>query len=124
MEFAKLYYSLVHRIEQATGQSDNVLHVHAGMAVFVAARLLSGRSFGSFVPLAFAVAAEVANEVLDRLALGSWRPAETAMDFANTLFWPLAISLGVRWRPMILPDRRRLAGGGSPPVPALDEVGP
>lgn len=108
MEFAKLYYAMIYRIEQLTGQSDTVLHIHAGMAVLVLARVLTGRSLGTFIPFVFVVAAEVGNEVLDRLAIGSWRPAESLGDLANTLFWPLAVSLGVRWRPMIRRDRHRL----------------
>ena len=68
MEFAKLYYAMIYRIEQLTGQSDTVLHIHAGMAVLVLARVLTGRSLGTFIPFVFVVAAEVGNEVLDRLA--------------------------------------------------------
>ena len=41
------------------------------------------------------------NEVMDRLHYGSWRWPDTLGDVANTLFWPLAICVGIRLRPMI-----------------------
>jgi hypothetical protein len=107
-EIARIYDGLTRWIEVMTGQSDTVLHIHAGMAVLVLARLATGRSFGTFIPFCFVLAAELGNELLDFLLLGRWQQAETTIDLANTLFWPLAISLGVRVRPMILRDRRKI----------------
>lgn len=108
-ELARRYHAVILWLGEVTGQSDIVLHIHAGMAVFVLARLLTGRSFGTFVPFGFVLLAEVGNEVLDRLATGTWSN-DTGMDLVNTLFWPLAISVGVRWRPMIIRDRRAMDG--------------
>jgi len=105
-EIAGAYHRLILWIGDGTGLPDSILHIHAGLAVLMVARLVSGRSLGSFVPLAFVVAAEAGNEWLDYMVYG-WRTADTLADVANTLFWPLAISLGVRMRPMIRRDRRR-----------------
>lgn len=107
MDLPKLYHALILWIGDGTGLSDTILHIHAGLAVLVVARVATGRSLATFIPFAFVVAAEGANELLDYLAYG-WRWYDTAVDLANTLFWPLAITLGVRWRPMIARDRRSL----------------
>jgi hypothetical protein len=114
MQIAKAYEGLTDWVVVATGQSETVLHIHAGMAVFVLARLTTGRSFGTFIPFCFVLAAELGNELLDFLLLGRWQQAETTIDLTNTLFWPLAISLGVRVRPMILRDRRKIGAAMTP----------
>jgi hypothetical protein len=107
--FIERYHALITWIEIATGQPDTVLHIHAGLAVMMLARIVTKRSFATFVPFAFAVAAECANELFDYLQAGVWNAPGTMADLANTLFWPFAISLGVRWRPMILRDKTRIA---------------
>lgn len=108
MNVSQSYRDVVAWIGDGTGQPDTILHIHGGMAVLMLARVLSGRSLGSFIPFAFTAVATVAKEVLDRLAHGSWRWGDTVPDIANTLFWPLVITLAVRWRPMIGRDRRSL----------------
>jgi len=42
-------------------------------------------------PLAVAVAAELANEVLDRLRTGSWRWRDTIGDVVNSVVWPTVL---------------------------------
>ncbi|PAX09746.1 hypothetical protein CKY28_00065 [Sphingomonas lenta] len=103
-------------MERLTGQPDDLLHIHAGMAVFMVARLATGRSFGSFIPFAFAVAAELVNELLDYLHGQGWTASGSAVDLVNTLFWPAVISAGVRWRPMIRRDRP------APDRPGIDDA--
>ena len=98
-----LYKQFIDWIGDGTGLPDTILHIHAGMAVLMIARLLTGRSLGSFVPWSFVVAAEAFNEVMDRLNYGSWRWNDTLTDIANTLFWPTVICLAIRLRPMLLP---------------------
>jgi hypothetical protein len=96
-----LYHRFIIWIGDGTGLPDTVLHIHAGLAVLMLARIVTRRSLGSFIPLSFVVAAEAANELLDRLHYGSWRWPDTASDIVHTLFWPLVICLGVRVRPML-----------------------
>lgn len=105
MSFPKFYHSLIVWVGDGTGLPDSILHIHAGMAVLLLARLVSGRSLGTFIPFAFVVLAEVANEILDYMAYG-WRPTDTYLDIANTLFWPFVLSLAVRLRPMARRDHR------------------
>lgn len=108
MNIPQLYHDLIMWIGDGTGLPDAILHIHAGLAVLMIARIVTGRSLGTFVPFAFVAAAEFANELLDYLNYGM-RWADTLADIGNTLFWPLVITLGVRWRPMILSDRHKLA---------------
>ena len=102
---AKYWNVFVNWVGDGTGLSDTILHIHAGMAVLLVARLVTGRSLGTLVPLSFVIAAETANEILDRLSFGSWRVADTLSDIANTLFWPMVICLAIRLRPMARRDR-------------------
>ena len=98
----ELYHKFIDWIGDGTGLPDTILHIHAGMAVLMVARIVTRRSLGSFVPWSFVVAAEAFNEIMDRLNFGSWRWADTTSDIANTLFWPTVICLGIRLRPMLL----------------------
>lgn len=96
-----LYHRFIIWIGDGTGLPDTILHIHAGLAVLMLARVVTRRSLGSAVPIGCVIVAEAANEIMDRLHYGSWRWADTCIDIANTLFWPLVICLGVRVRPML-----------------------
>ncbi|WP_375403027.1 hypothetical protein [uncultured Sphingomonas sp.] len=102
-----LYQRLILWVGDGTGLPDAILHIHAGLAVLMIARVVTGRSLATLVPFAFVALAEFGNELLDFLAYGM-RWGDTLSDIGNTLFWPLVISLGVRWRPMTRRDRRDL----------------
>ncbi|UZK67706.1 hypothetical protein [Sphingomonas sp. M1-B02] len=52
-------------IGDGVGASDAMLHIHAGMAVLLLARVISGRSLATPVPLAIVYLAEAANEIMD-----------------------------------------------------------
>jgi hypothetical protein len=98
MYFAALYQSLVTAIGDGTGASDSLLHVHAGLAILFLARLITRRSLATPIPFLVVVAAEAANELMDRLTYGSWRVEDTSLDILNTLFWPFVLMIGLRWR--------------------------
>ena len=106
MSFPLFYHSIILWIGEKSGLPESILHIHAGMAVLLAVRLVSRRSLGTFIPFAFVVLAEGANEVLDYLVPG-WSLDDTYRDIAFTLFWPFVISLAVRIRPMAKQDRQR-----------------
>jgi len=99
MDIPAQYHSLIIWIGDGTGLPDSILHIHAGMTVLMMVRLISRKSLGTFVPFAFVVLAEGANETMDYLNYGM-RWTDTLFDVGNTLFWPLAVSFGVRLRPM------------------------
>ena len=98
MDLAEHYHDLIDWIGDGTGASDSLLHVHAGLAVLFLARLVTRRSFATPVPFAVVCVAELANELMDRMNYGSWRPHDTLLDMANTLFWPFVLMIGLRWR--------------------------
>lgn len=106
MSPTSLYQSFILWIGNGTGLPDTVLHIHAGLAVLVLARLVTRRSLGSIVPISIVALAELGNEVMDRLIYGSWRWPDTLSDIAHTMFWPMVICIGVRLSPL-LPARRR-----------------
>ena len=101
------YGAFIAWIGDGTGLPHAILHIHAGMAVLLLARVASGRSLGSLVPLAAVVAAEAFNEGMDRLIHGSWRWSDTSLDIVNTLLWPTMICLAVRLRPLAAGRRRK-----------------
>ena len=116
MDIAKLWTDFTVWLGDGTGLPDTIIHVHAGLAVLLVARLVTGRSLGTLIPLSVVVAAEGANEILDRLHYGSWRWSDTLGDIANTLFWPVIICLAVRLRPMVARD----VAQHSTPLPERD----
>ena len=95
------YHKMIDWIGDGTGLPDTILHIHAGMALLMIARLITRRSFGTFIPWTVVAAGEAFNEIMDRLNYGSWRWDDTLVDVANTMFWPTVICLGVRLRPII-----------------------
>jgi lipoprotein signal peptidase len=84
MNIAAWYHGIIDWIGDGTGLPDTILHIHAGLAVLMLARLVSGRSLGTLVPLSVVAAAELGNEIMDRLFFGSWRWPDTLADFAHT----------------------------------------
>ena len=102
------YHAFIDWVGDGTGLPDTILHLHAGLAILMAARLITRRSLGSIVPLSVVAAAEAFNEVMDRVHFGSWRWPDTASDVVNTLFWPAVICLGVRLRPLLNRERRAI----------------
>jgi hypothetical protein len=111
---ATLYLNFIDWIGNGTGLPDTVLHIHAGLAVLMIARIVSGRSLATWLPWTIVALAEFANEVMDRIIYDSWRWPDTTSDIAHTMFWPTVICLGVRFRPLI--DRR---GGSGAKVTAI-----
>lgn len=106
MNIAATYHRWILWIGDGTGLPDTILHIHAGLAILLAVRLLSGRSLATFIPFAVVLAAEIGNETMDYMVYGM-RWGDTLADLGNTLFWPFVISLGVRLRPMVRRDRPR-----------------
>ena len=110
MSFPNIYAEIIRWIGDGTGASDSLLHVHAGMAVLFIARIVTGRSLATPVPFLCVCAAELANELLDRLSYGSWRWWDAALDVVNTLFWPFILMVGLRFRRL----QETGSGGGWP----------
>lgn len=96
MNIPALYSSIILAIGESTGMDDSLLHIHAGLAVMLGTRLVTGYRLSTPIPLAMVALAELGNEVLDRLHGGSWLP-DTMRDIAYTLFWPTILFLVTRF---------------------------
>lgn len=105
MDLPNLYVWFIKWVGDGTGLPDTILHIHAGMIILILARAISARSLGSLFPISCVVAAELLNEIMDRLHYGSWRWPDTIGDVVNTLFWPAVICIAVRLRPLL--ERKR-----------------
>lgn len=96
---AAIYGEAKHGIEAWTGASQELLHVHAGLIIFVAASLVLRRKFRSPIPLALVAVFAVLNELIDWLNGPSPNALEPYLDIANTVFWPCVLFLlARRWR--------------------------
>ena len=113
MNVVSLYERLTLVIGHETGASDSLIHVHAGMALLLLARILSGRSLATPLPFLTVCVFAMANEVLDRINYGAWRWEDTILDLANTLFWPFILLIGLRVRRL---REGREPGSGRPLV--------
>lgn len=90
------YIRFVEWTAAETGFEDRLLHVHAGLLIFVLAKLVTRRPLTSPIPLACVYAGELVNEIFDRLHHGRWMP-DTTSDVINTVFWPTVIFVLLRW---------------------------
>ncbi|HWU02008.1 MAG TPA: hypothetical protein VN222_04645 [Novosphingobium sp.] len=96
MSFALQYERLVVWLVGFCPAPDKFAHMCAGLGIWLAAGLFLRRSLASVVPLLVVVAAEVANECVDRVAHGGWMWHDTLADAASTWFWPAVLFLALR----------------------------
>lgn len=87
------YHSMIETISLATGMPDRMLHLYAGLGLFMLGHLVTRRSSAA---LLLVLVAEGGNEVMDRLYFGSWRWDDTVPDIVQTVFWPLMLALFLR----------------------------
>src|SRR5688572_5719732 len=88
------YQEAIAWIVETSVMSQPLLHVHIGMALFLATRLISRQRLDTMTPLAVVIVAELLNELLDRAHFGAWRWRDTASDVFHTLLWPVLLSYG------------------------------
>ncbi|MET0270156.1 MAG: hypothetical protein ABW173_06980 [Sphingomonas sp.] len=88
MTIAPTYHDATAAIVRLSGGSDTLVHVHVGLAIYFGVQMLLNTRRGSLHALQAVFAAEVANELLDRLWCGSWRWPDTLGDVAATMLWP------------------------------------
>jgi hypothetical protein len=93
------YRDAKRHLGEITGASEDLLHIHAGLLIFVVTALVLRKKMRSPVPLALVFLFALLNEVIDVLAGGDYRALEPYVDFANTVFWPTILFLAARrWR--------------------------
>lgn len=112
------YKDFAHWIGDGTGLPDTMLHFHAGLAIFLLARVISGRSLGSWLPITVVLIGAILKEIADRFVYGSWRWYDTPWDVLATMFWPAALWLGIKLRPLIDRAHHRIVTDEPAPPPA------
>ena len=93
MQYISLYEHGINWIVAHSGGHDKFAHMCAGLAVWLLSAMLLRRPTTSVTPLIVVIIAEAANEIIDRIAHGSWRWNDTRLDIVATLFWPFLITL-------------------------------
>ncbi len=104
MDIFAAYAQLTQDIVNITGMSRPMLHLHAGMAIYLGAQVVLGTRRGSLVAVVFVLQIELLNEMMNRFYHGSWRWADTSQDIALTLFWPTLAAHGTSAKPPLAPE--------------------
>lgn len=104
MDLAQRYYELTELLSNNGQIPDTVLHIHGGMTILLAVRVITGSSLVTPRPLLAVVFAALTKEFADFVAYNQIRP-DTVADILNTIFWPAALFIGLRLRLAV--DRAR-----------------
>ena len=88
MNIIEAYAQFTQLIVDVTGMSRPMLHMHAGMAIYLVTQFALRDRRGSLIALVAVLQLELLNEVMNRLHKGSWHWDDTLGDIALTLFWP------------------------------------
>lgn len=110
MDMLQSYIDMTHALVETAGATHAMMHIHAGLALYLGTQLLLRTRRASVVALGVVTTVALLHEAMERLYYGGWRWADTSGDIVLTLFWPAAITLvGLyrrkRWK--LERDRRR-----------------
>ncbi len=100
------YSGMKNALGQVTGMSEDLIHVHVGLAIFVITALVLRRRMRSSIPLSVVALLAFVNELLD-YGTPEWELGSSVLDFVNTLVWPLVLFLLARRGPV--PESSRVA---------------
>ena len=90
LHWANGYLAAKVGLGKTLGLSKAMLHMNAGLVIFVLAALLLRQRMRSPWPLAVVAIAALLNETVDYFAV----PSDFSFrDMANTIFWPLVLFL-------------------------------
>jgi hypothetical protein len=85
------YHDAALWIERNGPASDKLLHMNAGLILWLAMVLLRGRNWGDWRNLILLVLLETLNEVADYLFPTKWTLSGTIGDLFWTFFWPFLL---------------------------------
>lgn len=92
MRFVEAYEQGIVQIITLAGGQDKPVHIFAGLFIWIGTAAIARVGLRSPWALAPVFVLEGANEVVDRIAAGSWRWPDTVGDIFATLFWPCFLS--------------------------------
>jgi hypothetical protein len=91
------YSALKTSMSVATGATEELLHVHFGLLIFVVVAVLFRRRMHSLWPVGLVWAFALINEAVDYFA-ADWVLDLSALDVLNTVLWPTVRVLVARRR--------------------------
>lgn len=95
-QLVESYSATKRALGESLGMTDDLLHVHLGLALFALTALLTRRRMRSWWPLGIVAAFAIGNEVIDYYTTEDWSAQLSALDVVNTLVWPLVLFLLAR----------------------------
>ena len=97
MTLPDAYAAVKENMSLATGATEELLHVHFGLLIFVAVALVLRRRMHSNWPVAMVWGFALANEAVDYFAAG-YEVWPSLLDIVNTVVWPTVLHLVARRR--------------------------
>lgn len=98
MSLIATYIDALNWLEQATGASRSILHVHCGLAIYVVVQLLLRERRASITACKIVFAVVLVHECVERLYYGSWRVEDTVADILLTILWPVILTMASLYR--------------------------
>lgn len=97
-----MYNALKTQLSELLGITKDALHIHIGLAIFLAVALVFRRSLASWVPWLALFAFELANELMDIFHVHEgvigFEFGDSLKDILNTMFWPSIVLIVARWQ--------------------------
>ncbi len=130
MNFFQQYEAAIAWIVHLCPQPDKFAHTYAGLLIWLLSGLILRRPLWSIWTLVPVVVLELANEMVDRVAHGSWTWHDTWRDMAATWFWPFVLVACLQLFPALTGRRRQGKASLTPftqhqiesPLPAVAAV--
>lgn len=101
MGFVAVFESLKNLVAPSGELARSILHIHLGMAIYLALRLATRRRLGPIWAWLGLAILEGCNETLDLAAtwpvLQAWQIRDTTQDVFNTLLWPTVLCALMLW---------------------------
>lgn len=101
MAFVAKFEALKNVVAPAGELGRTILHIHIGMAIYIALRLATRRRLGPLWALAGLALLEAVNEIADLAAtwpvLQGWQIRDTEQDVFNTMLWPCILCALAVW---------------------------
>ena len=97
MTWPNIYGEIKQSMTEATGATEELLHLHFGLLIFVAVALVLRRRLHSNWPVGLVWAFALGNEAVDSFATG-YELWPSLLDIVNTVLWPTILHLVARRR--------------------------